>query len=423
MSAAFVVAQLGARMHYGVARALALRGRLERLYTDICSVKGWPRMLRAVPKGLLPASARRLRGRAPDGVPAESIPAFTAFGREYAARRNRARTPTEATAEHLRAGGEFCDLVLGAGLGSAAGVYAFNSAALELLLGARERGLLAVVEQTIAPREVEAKLLRREREAFPHWAPENSKDDLTDEFAARERAEWDAAALVLCGSEFVRRGIAACGGPADRCRIVPYGIDGRFRVADRRSSAAIGGCFHDRLRVLTVGEVGLRKGSPYLLDAAKRTAGLARFRMVGSCDVPRRVKRELGAHVELIGPVPRPEMRAQYEWADVFALPSSCEGSATVAYEALAAGLPVICTPNTGSVVRDGFDGFIVPVRDADALAERIALLAERRERLEGLSANAARTAGRFTLEAYAGRLLGALDGERDTVRSEQRVG
>jgi len=43
-----------------------------------------------------------------------------------------------------------------------------------------------------------------------------------------------------------------------------------------------------------------------------------------------------------------------------------------VTYEAMACGLPVVTTPNAGSVVRDGVEGFIVSIRDPDALAERI---------------------------------------------------
>ena len=50
-----MVAQLGARMHYAVPRILERVGLLERLYTDICAQKGWPRWLRMVPSALRPA--------------------------------------------------------------------------------------------------------------------------------------------------------------------------------------------------------------------------------------------------------------------------------------------------------------------------------------------------------------------------------
>jgi glycosyltransferase involved in cell wall biosynthesis len=52
-----------------------------------------------------------------------------------------------------------------------------------------------------------------------------------------------------------------------------------------------------------------------------------------------------------------------------------------VTYEALACGLPVLTTPNAGSVARDGIEGFIVPARDVDALARALERL-RRDERL-----------------------------------------
>ena len=67
-----------------------------------------------------------------------------------------------------------------------------------------------------------------------------------------------------------------------------------------------------------------------------------------------------------------------YQQADIFVLPSIEEGSALVTYEAMACGLPVVTTPNAGSVVRDGVEGFIVSIRDPDALAERIESVALR---------------------------------------------
>jgi len=102
-------------------------------------------------------------------------------------------------------------------------------------------------------------------------------------------------------------------------------------------------------------------------------------------------------------------MRRHYSWADVFLLPSLCEGSATVCYEALAAGLPVITTPNAGSVVRDGVDGFIVPIRDAEAIAEKLDLLAKDRDLLAAMSANAVARSREFTLAKYSERLVATL--------------
>ncbi|MCK4375945.1 MAG: glycosyltransferase family 4 protein, partial [Candidatus Brocadiae bacterium] len=115
------------------------------------------------------------------------------------------------------------------------------------------------------------------------------------------------------------------------------------------------------------------------------------------------------ANVEVVGPVPRDEVMMHYRWADVFCLPSICEGSATVTYEALAAGLPVVTTSNTGSIVRDGVEGFIVPIRDSDAIADALARLLKDRQLLRDMSQAALDRSAYGSLDAYGERLVSAL--------------
>jgi glycosyltransferase involved in cell wall biosynthesis len=69
------------------------------------------------------------------------------------------------------------------------------------------------------------------------------------------------------------------------------------------------------------------------------------------------------------------------------------------------AGLPSVVTPNTGSQVRDGVDGFIVPNADADALTDRLAVLAGDPARRAELGRNARERFAEFTSEKYVQRL------------------
>ncbi len=403
----FTVAQLGARMHYAVPRILHQAAALERLYTDICANRGWPRLFGLLPRGLKPDPVRRLLARIPHGVPADRVTAFNCFGREYAHRRWRAGSQSEQTRVHLWAGREFCRLVLSKGFDSAAGVYCFNSAGLEILEEGKRRGLRGIVEQTIAPKRIECELLETEQRQFQGWEACSDEDGSAAEFMEREAAEWQTADRIVCGSEFVVEGIRRSGGPVGKCVVVPYGVDSPLEIphyTEKESSTA-----GRELRVLTVGAVGLRKGSPYVLEAAKRLKGKATFRMVGSVGVTPEIQGRLREHLDLAGPLPRSEMAPQFRWADVFLLPSICEGSATVTYEALAYGLPVICTPNTGSVIRDGREGFIVPIRDSKAIVDRIERLAAHPEFVSELGANACCRAHEFSVEAYGRRLLEAL--------------
>ena len=398
----YLAAQLGARMHYAIPRMLHEAGMLAHFYTDICAVKGWPRVLGGLPDALQPEGLKRLLGRVPEGVPRKDITAFTDFGFEYQRRRAAAKSPSEMTNTHLWAGKRFCEMVLANGLGGAKGVYTFNSAGLELLSAARQQGLPAVMEQTIAPREIEAQLLRQEHERFPGWAPLLGDDTAEQEFIERECAEWAVADLILCGSEFVKESIAACGGPVEKCRVVPYGVDSRFALTDKKPHGG-------PLRVLSVGAVGLRKGSPYVLEAARALIGMAEFRMVGGLGAQMHVRQSLESALVLTGTVPRSEIQQHFAWADVFLLPSLCEGSATVVYEALAAGLPVVCTPNTGSVVRDGIDGLIVPIRDVQAIVDALTKFVSNPQTLQIMGTNSKLRAAEFTLDHYQQRLIGAL--------------
>lgn len=398
-----ILAQMGARRHYAVPRILYGAGMLHRFYTDICATKGWPRLLRAIPKRWHPPSVKRLTGRIPEGIPSRQIIAFTGFGHEYARRRKLATSTTETEAVHLWAGQTFCRLVLKHGVGLSDGLYAFNSAALELLEYAEQNGLRSIVEQTIAPTEVIAGLLKNEAEAFPGWVNAQDADHDAAEFIARERAEWQKASIILCGSQFVQNAIASAGGPVSRCVVVPYGVANPAAVSARPMNKG-------PLRVLTIGAVGLRKGTPYVLEAAERLGNAAHFRMVGVITIPPAIEKHIRRHVELTGPVPRNEVGSHYNWADVFVLPSICEGSAIVTYEALAAGLPVICTPNTGSVVRDGVDGFIVPIRDSGAIVKRLGRLAVDRELLCHMGTNA-RANDSWSLRTYAKNLLTCITG------------
>src|SRR5271165_6368453 len=140
-------------MHYAVPAFLEQAGLLERLYTDICA----PRTLRPVldlAARVGPASLRRWLGRIPAGVPPEKIVSFNAMGFEYYKRRNEP-TPGALTAANLWAGPLFCRRVIKGGLGNATSVFTYNSAGLELMQHARAVGLRTVMEQTIAPAEIE----------------------------------------------------------------------------------------------------------------------------------------------------------------------------------------------------------------------------------------------------------------------------
>lgn len=395
-------------MAYAVPRLLFQHGRLARLYTDICGIPaaGW--IAKCLPRELRPRLLMALARRAPEGVPRQLISTFPKLGCLYALRLRAAGTTEEKLAVHNWIGAAFCRAIIKHGLTERGAVYAFNSAAYELFCFAHTRGLRTCLEQIIAPLRIEMELMAPEVEAFPQWETGVAGGYFAQQFMEREQKEWELADVIVCGSEFVRDGIQRCGGPVEKCVVVPYGVDTAVAAGP---SARLRPAYNGRrpLHVLTVGAVGLRKGSPYVMEVARRIAEGAHFRMVGPLSVPRHVACALADHVQLLGPLSAPEVAREYGWADTFVLPSICEGSARAVYEALSHGLPVICTPNTGSIVRDGIDGFVVPVRNAGAIVNALTALIHDPARLARMSEAARQRAQEFSISAYGRRLLETL--------------
>jgi len=159
--------------------------------------------------------------------------------------------------------------------------------------------------------------------------------------------------------------------------------------------------------VLFVGGVTLRKGPQYLWRALEiLNTTQIEARLVGAVVLLEPYRQLMASRVELLGRVPRGEVRRHLQWADVFVLPSLCEGSATAIYEAMAAGLPVITTPNAGSVVRDGVDGFIVPIRDPEAIAARLERLARDQHLYAYMAVQVQEQIRNFSWENYQARLV-----------------
>jgi glycosyltransferase involved in cell wall biosynthesis len=98
-----------------------------------------------------------------------------------------------------------------------------------------------------------------------------------------------------------------------------------------------------------------------------------------------------------------------YQNADFFVFPSLHEGSALVTYEALACGLPTITTRNAGSVVRDGREGYLVPIRSPEGLAAAMEALRQDQTSRRAMGIAARRRAQAFTWRASGDALARVL--------------
>jgi glycosyltransferase involved in cell wall biosynthesis len=160
--------------------------------------------------------------------------------------------------------------------------------------------------------------------------------------------------------------------------------------------------------VLFVGQITQRKGISYLIDAFRKL-GIPRSELILVGQVCGSSRAWTGTQgVRHIPHVPRSLLPQLYATASVFVLPSIIEGFGLTALEAMACGLPVILSDHTfgTDLIEDGIDGYVVPIRDSDAIADRLRLLHNRPALAKRMGAAARRKAEQFSWTRYGDRII-----------------
>ena len=178
----------------------------------------------------------------------------------------------------------------------------------------------------------------------------------------------------FCYDSFVEKGISA-----SKLLKIPYGA----RVERFFPDNSVEGT--DDFRILFVGSASPRKGFIDLLDSFNLFNHPKKvLTLIGSLDQEAKniLSRVDQSRIEVLGCIPNHQLRRHYSQASVFVLPSIEEGLAMVIGEAMACGCPVIATTNTGAseIITNGIDGFIVPIRSPQSIADHLELLADQPE-------------------------------------------
>jgi len=217
-------------------------------------------------------------------------------------------------------------------------------------------------------------------------------------------AEADA---VTANSDFMGAKLRELGCPAEKIHKLFYGIDvSSFSASERQPNA------NEPVRVLTVGRLTEKKGIEFAIRAmaaVRQTCPDTVLDIVGEGPLRLRLREliaELGQSdaVFLHGSKNSNAIREMLGRAQIFMLPSVTaadgdrEGTPVSLLEAQAAGLPVISTRHAGipEIVLDGESGFLVPERDATALAERLSFLIQHPETRSAMGRK-----GRTSVEAH----------------------
>lgn len=275
--------------------------------------------------------------------------------------------------------------------------HVFNHFGLFSMRRARRLGMTTIVERSSAHPVVVNDILAEEYARFGLRFPASSRW-----VVAKHVQEYAEADVIMVPSDFVHRTMIEQGVPESKLRRVHLGFaPERFKpIPDAKTDRTF--------RVIFVGTISLQKGVQYLLEAFKRlNLPDAELLLVGGTFKDSQAflpqYQGLFRHIPF---VPHEELVRLYNTASVFVLPSLQDGFGMVVYEAAACGLPVIITENVGAAIREGEDGFIVPVRDVDALASRLLCLYEDAARRRAMGESARQYVQQFTWDAYHQELV-----------------
>lgn len=389
------------RLHYALPIALQRAGMLERVFVDFYLKPRSPITLGAkLLTRMRPGLQRRVLGRHSAELDAHRVfhnPLLCAY--EYF-KRPRGRSGGVPTEHWIATAAREAAWIRRRGLGSANALMGFiTSIDPAMFRHYRQRGIMTVGEQIGAPIAEAVRQNRLQHDRFPGWEPPAVIEEL-QRFEPFVLETWEALDHITCGSEYVRRGLIEQGISPGRVTMSPYPIDlDSMPFVDRSSRSG-------RPTVGFVGAVNLNKGAPYFLQMAGKLAGSGiRFVMVGAVQIDRDIAARHQGEVELIGRVPKAEVMQWLSQFDVFVFPSTCEGCASSVIEAMASGLPVVCSPNSGTFARDGQEGFLRPYDDVDGMAECVQRLIDDNELRLRLGRAARQRVEQFNLDAYSDTL------------------
>lgn len=245
------------------------------------------------------------------------------------------------------------------------------------------------------------------------YLPKHAKNMLpSDKIIAKEQAEYELADFIALPTNFTKKTFIGKGIAENKLVINPYGVDLKdFTYNENLKDKS------DTLNILFVGAFCVRKGAKIFLqivDKLKDNTNI-RFQIVGSIEtgLEEKIAPYLNKNLFYQPSIPQKELKSFYEKADIFLFPSYEEGMAMVTLQAMACGLTLVVSDNSGAgmVLEHGKTGFLFEPEETEKYVETILLLAKNKDLCRKIGAevhNKVKTG--FTWEDYGQRYVQYLD-------------
>lgn len=276
----------------------------------------------------------------------------------------------------------------------------WSGSSLHSLRAAKKLGMKTILERGSAHIETQKQILTEE------YSRQGSLFfEIHPKILEKELQEYQEADFISVPSQFAVQSFLEHGFPRSKLIHVPYGVSlEHFSAQENRDRS--------RFRVIFCGTASLQKGTHYLLQAFHELANPdMELWLVGTVrgEMLPFLRKYGNGQVKVFGKLPQSELKNYYSQCSVFCLPSLQEGFAMVILQAMACGLPVITTTNTGAndIMREGKDGFIIPIRNVEKLKEKILFFYQNQNAVIEMGANAVKQVSHlFTWKDYGEKMI-----------------
>lgn len=279
-------------------------------------------------------------------------------------------------------------------------VYAYEDGAATTFQAAKQQGILCLYDLPIPFYKTNRHIQLEEAQKFPELASALQAANEPAWKIERKHQEIELADHIFVASSMTQRSLLEIGTVESKISVMPYGAPIEYFQPQPKPDSIF--------RALFIGRVGPRKGVHYLLQAWQvLNLPDAELLLVGVNEFPSGWLTSYQDNCRHIPSVPHIALNQYYSSANVLVFPSLVEGFGLVLLEAMACGIPVITTPNTAGpdILTDGIEGFIIPIRNVEALQEKLEWCYRHPQELAEMGKAARRKAEQLTWQLYRQRL------------------
>ena len=226
-----------------------------------------------------------------------------------------------------------------------------------------------------------------------------------ERFLKNYQKEYDYGDFFLAGSQIVKESIKFCGVDESKIAVNPYGVDIKKFFAVKKELIS------SPLRLIVVGQLNRRKGIHQLLEVVTRySSDEVILDLVGGYEATSDtyLKYKDCKNIKFHGFITHDILYKMYQDAHVFVLPSFAEGMALVGLEAMASGLPLLCSDCTGinDLITPYENGIVTHVGETEEIKLGIEWFLANMDRIPEMSIKARKKAEEYSWEAYYKRTI-----------------